>query len=58
MCDVPRDKLDNPGKFKYKLCDSRVLKSLFNKNDIAGIKGMGYYPCYENVLMDLQYLNP
>ena len=58
MYDVPWDKLDNPGKFKYKLCDSCVLKSLFDKNDIAGIVAMAYYPCYENVLMDLLYLDP
>ncbi len=51
MCDVPWDKLDNP-KFKYKLCDTQVLKSMFDKNDIAGITGMGYYLCCENVLMD------
>jgi len=31
---------------------------MFDKNDIAGITGMGYYPCYENVLMDIQYLDP
>jgi len=46
MCDVPWDKLDNP-KFKYKLCDTWVLKSMFEKNNIAKITGMEYYPCYE-----------
>jgi len=56
MCNVCRDDLDNP-KFKYKLCDTRVLKSMFEKNDIAVIRAMGYYPCYENILMDLQYLD-
>ncbi len=57
LCDVPQDKLDNP-KFKHKLHDTQVLKSLFDKDDIAGRTGMGYYPCYENVLMYLQYLDP
>ena len=57
MCDEPQKKLDDP-KFKYKLCDTRILKSMFDKNDIAGIVAMGYYPCYENVLMDLLYLDP
>jgi len=39
MCDLPWDKLDNL-KLKYKLCDTWVLKSMFDKNDIAGITGM------------------
>jgi len=56
MCNVRRDDLDNP-KFKYKLRDTRILKSMFEKNDIAGIREMGYYACYENILMDLQYLD-
>jgi len=57
MCGVPWDKLDFP-KFKYKLHSTQVLKAMLHKNDFAGIREIGYYPWYENVLMDFQYLDP
>ena len=54
MCNVPHKCLDDP-KFKYKLRDSRVLQNYFQNNSFQSIQDMGYYPCKENILLDLQY---
>jgi len=54
MCNVTRECLDDP-KFRYKLRDSRVLQNYFRNNNFHEILNMGYWPCKENILLDLQY---
>ena len=57
MCNVPCKCLDDP-KFKYKLWDSRVLQNYLRNNSFQSIQDMGYYPCKENILLDLQHCDP
>ena len=56
LCNVPRTKLDDP-KFKYRLRDSRLLKKYLQCRDFNAIDKLGYYPCYNNVLLELQFLD-
>jgi len=34
------------------------MKNEFWRNDFAGIQDLGYYPYYENILLDLQFCEP
>jgi len=56
MCNVPWDKLDDPS-FKYWLHDGWVIKNLLEQHNHNAIDKLGYYPCYKNILFNLQYLN-
>jgi len=38
--------------------DSQILKNKFWRNDFAGIQDLGYYPCYEIILLDVQICEP
>jgi len=56
MCNIKEDKFDNPTA-SYHLRDSRSLKKLLDDKNYAGVKAMGFYPCKENILLDLEYLD-
>jgi len=56
MCMFPRINLMTL-TFKYHLCDGWVIKILLEQHDHNAINKLGYYPCYENVLFGLQYLD-
>jgi len=33
------------------------LKKLLDEENYAALKAMGFYPCWENILLDLEYLD-
>jgi len=56
MCNINKKKFDKPTT-PYCLCDTRVLKKLLKEENYTGVKAMGFYPCRENILLDLEYLD-
>jgi len=54
MCDIDSTDFDNSKK-NYELCDTRVLKQLIEDEDYKAVKDLGYYPCKENILLDLDF---
>ena len=57
MCDINCTDFDD-SKTKYELCDTQVLKQYMEDEDYEAIKDLGYYPCKENILLDLEFLDP
>jgi len=56
MCNINEKNFDDPTA-PYCLRDTRVLKKLLDEDNYAGVKAMGFYPCKENILLDLEYLD-
>jgi len=56
MCNLKEEKFDNPTS-SYQLHDMHLLKKLLDEENYAGVKAMGFYPCRENILLDLEYLD-
>jgi len=56
MCNIKEDNFDNPTA-SYRLHDSWSLKKLLDEENYAGVKAMGFYPCKENILLELEYLD-
>jgi len=48
--------LDDP-RFKYQLHDSWLLQNYLQCCDFIAIDKLSYYPCYNNVLLELQCLD-
>jgi len=56
MCNISRENLDVPAK-PYELWDMHLLKGLLCNENYESIKKMVYYPCKQNILLELQYCN-
>jgi len=56
MCNISHENLDEPEE-PYELQDMHLLKGLLHNENYASIKKMGYYPCKQNILLELQYSN-
>ncbi len=56
MCDIDYNYFDD-SKQDYVLHDTWVLKQYMDDEDYKAVKDLGYYPCKENVLLDLEYLD-
>jgi len=56
MCNIQEDKFDNPTA-PYRLRDTRALKKLLDEENYARVKAMGFYPCKDNILLHLEYLD-
>jgi len=57
MCVIDCNNFDSP-KQDYELCDTWVLKQYMDDEDYQAVKDLGYYPCKENILLDLEFLEP
>jgi len=57
MCDMDSDDFDNSKK-NYELCDTQVLKQFMEDEDYEAVKDLGYYPCKENILLEVEFLDP
>ncbi len=57
MCDIDFNDFDNSKK-DYELCDTQVLKQYMEDEDYKAVKDLGYYPCKEKILLDLEFWIP
>jgi len=53
MCNISHKNLDKPAK-PYELWDMHILKGLLHNENYEENKKMGYYPCKQNILLELQ----
>jgi len=58
ICSITRNHLDSPNNVPLsKLTNGNTIRQIHAQNPTA-LKAMGYYPCHNNVLYDLQYCDP